>query len=301
MKGTAGRTRIPVTAAPTLGTGTSSLLRRRIWAEGDYHALLERFGIGEIGAHLVERAGVGAGMRVLDVATGTGNVAVHAAAAGAAVFGVDITEEMLAGASRHARGSGRRVTLVQGDAEALPFADARFDRVLSGLGVMFAADHARAAAELVRVCRPGGTIGLCSWTPEGVPGVVARALDSHLCGDGSGCDAGSSPLQWGSEDRVRSLFAGRGVSLRFERASAPIVLDSSDAYLRILADHAGPVAVDRAMLVGWGRWARLSTELGILLEASNETPGAGWTARQEYLVVVATKDRPGAPAGTGGA
>ena len=265
----------------------SSRARRRIWAAGDYDPLVERLGLGELGACLVERAGVAADMRVLDVATGTGNVAVPAAAAGAEVWGLDLTWEMLAGGRCRACEAGVDVTWVEGDAEALPFADATFDRVLSSLGVMFATDHRRAAEELVRVCRPGGLVAVCNWTPEGVAGLVGRTFASYL-GESDG-ETEPGPLHWGTENHVEEMFANSGLRVELDRVSVPVQLESAESYVRILAQHAGPVVNNKAVLSSRGRWDDLCAEVASLLEPVNETPGAGWRAPQECLFAIVHK------------
>ncbi|MFF9718842.1 class I SAM-dependent methyltransferase [Streptomyces sp. NPDC014603] len=139
---------------------------RAMWAQGDYPAVAAEL-IPGLGAVLVEACGVGPGDRVLDVAAGTGNAAIPAALAGAEVVASDLTPELLETGRRLAEDRGARLSWETADAEALPYEDASFDTVLSCVGVMFAPHHRAAADELLRVCRPGGTIGLVSWTPEG--------------------------------------------------------------------------------------------------------------------------------------
>ena len=138
-----------------------------MWALGDYPAVAIDV-IPELGPELVAACRVRAGDRVLDVAAGTGNAAVPAALTGARVTASDLTPELFAAGRKFAARHGVTVQWEEGDAEALPYADGAFDVVLSCVGVMFAPHHQRAADELVRVCRPGGTIGLLSWTPDGV-------------------------------------------------------------------------------------------------------------------------------------
>ncbi|MBD9735784.1 class I SAM-dependent methyltransferase, partial [Streptomyces sp. H28] len=142
---------------------------RAMWAQGDYPAVAAEL-IPGLGAVLVEACGVGPGDRVLDVAAGTGNAAIPAALAGAEVVASDLTPELLETGRRLAEDRGARLSWETADAEALPYEDASFDTVLSCVGVMFAPHHRAAADELLRVCRPGGTIGLVSWTPEGFIG-----------------------------------------------------------------------------------------------------------------------------------
>src|SRR4051812_30311881 len=153
---------------------------RAVWAAGDYTDVAQRL-VPELGAILVGAAGVRPGERVLDIAAGAGNVAIPAAAGvGADVVALDVTPELLQRGRELADRRGAALEWIEGDATALPFADGTFDVVLSCLGVMFAPDHPRTAAELLRVCRPGGRIGLLSWTPEGTIGELFRTLAPFL-------------------------------------------------------------------------------------------------------------------------
>src|SRR4051794_12358011 len=173
---------------------------RAMWASGDYPGMVETF-LTPLGPRLVEACGIAPGMRVLDVAAGTGNAAIPAALRGAYVTASDLTPELLDAGRRHAGDAD--LEWVEADAEALPFADESFDVVMSAIGVMFAPHHADAAAELVRVCEPGGTLGLLSWTPDGMLGALFRAMAPFAPPPPPG--ASPAPL-WGSESHVRGLF-----------------------------------------------------------------------------------------------
>ncbi|MEU4374105.1 MULTISPECIES: class I SAM-dependent methyltransferase [Pseudonocardia] len=153
--------------------GTLGAAHRAVWASGDYPAVAAELipGLGEV---VVDTAAVGPGDRVLDIAAGTGNAAVPAALRGADVVAADLTPELLAVGARLAADRGAALEWVEADAQALPFPDAAFDVVLSCVGVMFAPFHERAAAELLRVCRPGGRIALLAWTPGGFVGGCSR-------------------------------------------------------------------------------------------------------------------------------
>ena len=155
---------------------------REVWAAGDWDVIARH--VQPVGARVLERVGLEPGMDLLDVGTGSGKaVAIPAALRGAKVVGSDITPELLARARRHAGEAGVAVEWVEADAQELPFADASFDRVISTFGAMFAPDHRRAAAELVRVCRPGGTIGMATWAIDGFSGRALQAeFDVHAAG-----------------------------------------------------------------------------------------------------------------------
>ncbi|TFV70556.1 class I SAM-dependent methyltransferase [Blastococcus sp. CT_GayMR19] len=175
---------------------------RAMWALGDYPAVASQL-IPELGRVLVAAAGVGRGDRVLDVAAGTGNAAVPAALTGADVVASDLTPQLFAAGREFAAREGVEVAWDEGDAEALPYADGAFDVVLSSVGVMFAPHHQQAADELVRVCRPGGRIGLISWTPEGFVGEMFRTMKPYAPAPPPGAQP---PPLWGDEAHVRSLL-----------------------------------------------------------------------------------------------
>ena len=154
-------------------------------------------------------------MEVLDVAAGTGNVAVRAAATGAAVIASDLTPALFEAGRRRAEAAGVELEWVEADAEELPFEDGRFDAVLSTFGVMFAPRHEVAAAELVRVCKPGGTIGICAWTPTGAVGQMFETLGGHLPPPP---EFAGVPVQWGEEAHVRELLEPHGDQTRVRGA-----------------------------------------------------------------------------------
>jgi SAM-dependent methyltransferase len=176
---------------------------RAIWASGDYPSMVETF-LLPLGPRLVEACGIGPGMDVLDVAAGTGNASIPAARAGAAVTASDLTPELLDAGRRRAAPAGLALEWVEADAERLPFADESFDVVLSSIGAMFAPDHQDVADELVRVCRPGGTIGLLSWTPEGMIGALFRTMAAFAPPP----PGAQPPPLWGSEEHLDELLGG---------------------------------------------------------------------------------------------
>ncbi|HEX5655595.1 MAG TPA: class I SAM-dependent methyltransferase [Polyangiales bacterium] len=177
--------------------------QQAMWASGDFAVIGTTLQI--VGETLCEAADVQAGERVLDVACGNGNALLAAARRGCRATGLDYVPELLARAQERAAADRLTVQLELGDAEQLPFGTGTFDAVLSTYGVMFAPDHARAASELLRVCKPGGRIGLANWTPEGFLGELLRTVAKHVPPP-----AGvASPLGWGSENNLRELFPGR--------------------------------------------------------------------------------------------
>ena len=163
-------------SSPTQTADTELKARHRaMWASGDYPSMVETF-LLPLGPRLVEACAIEPGARVLDVAAGTGNASLEAARSGAHVTASDLTPELLDAGRARAEAAGAELEWVEADAERLPFEDESFDVVISAIGVMFAPHHQLAADELVRVCKPGGTIGLLSWTPEGMIGGLFRTI-----------------------------------------------------------------------------------------------------------------------------
>ncbi len=178
---------------------------RAMWASGDYPSMVETF-LLPLGPRLVEACDIGPGMRVLDVGAGTGNASIPAAQRGADVTASDLTPELLEAGRRRAEAEGVALEWVVGDAESLPFEDESFDVVMSAIGAMFAPHHQDVADELVRVCRPGGTIGLLSWTPEGMLGALFRTMGPFAPPPPPGAQP---PPLWGSEEHLRKLMGDR--------------------------------------------------------------------------------------------
>ena len=257
---------------------------RTMWADGDYAAVARL--IGEVPpAHMLSAVGVDAHHRVLDVATGTGNVALRAARSGAHVTGLDLTPELLDIAAVRAAALGAEVDWVQGDAEALPFPDHGFDRVLSAFGIQFAPRHEITASELVRVCRPGGAIALANWTPEGIVGQMFAILSRYLPAPP---EFASPPPLWGSEEHVRELFSTRDVGLEFERAVTPYTFGSVEELLRFYETNYGPTIRAKSTLESEGRWGDCRAELADLFQSQNRsTDDADLCIEAEYMLIVA--------------
>jgi SAM-dependent methyltransferase len=258
---------------------------RATWAAGDYAAVAER--IDEVPPRdLLERVPVRPGDEVLDVATGTGNVALPAAAAGAYVTGLDITPELFDTARERASAQGVEVDWVEGDAEDLPFDDERFDAVLSVFGVQFAPRHEVVAHELARVTRPGGRIGLVNWTPEGLIGEMFKLMGKYLPAPP---DYASPPPLWGNEEHVRELFANTGIELDFARGHNPWRFDSAEHFVVFFETNYGPTLKARERLTAEGSWADLREELHALAERRNEATDGSLLIHAEYLVTMGQK------------
>jgi SAM-dependent methyltransferase len=253
--------------------------QRRVWSSGDYPLMATR--IEAVAVLAVERCGVAAGERVLDVATGSGNAALAAAARGAQVIGLDLTPELLLVARERAAAAGRAIEFVEGDAEALPFADASFDRVTSVFGAIFAPDHARAAGELLRVCRPGGTIAVTGWTPASLNGQMTELMAEFLPPPAGA----ASPMQWGEPRHVRELFAAAAeVDCSPERITFQD--ESVERYLAEQEAGLGPLIALRRALEPKGRWPAARAALLALYERANRAGDGRMVLDGEYLLTL---------------
>ncbi len=191
---------------------------RAMWALGDYAAVAQEI-IPALGPILVEAAGIGPGQRVLDIAAGAGNAAIPAAQTGATVIASDLTPELLETGRQEAERLGQFVSFEEGDAEALSYADASFDAAISVVGVMFAPHHQASADELLRVVRPGGTIGLISWTPDGFIGQMFATMKPYAPPPPPGAQP---PPLWGSEAHLASLFGDRVTDVEARVQALPV-------------------------------------------------------------------------------
>jgi SAM-dependent methyltransferase len=219
------------------------------WSSGDFAVVASRIVL--VAEQLCDTADLHAGWRVLDVATGSGNAAIAAARHGATAVGVDYVPALLERGRRRAAAEGLPVELLEGDAEALPFRDASFDAVTSVFGSMFAPDHARAAAELLRVCRPGGVIALASWTPDGFIGELFRTIAKHVPPP-----AGvPSPMLWGTKAHLRMLFGTDVTSLDVREKTFTFRFLSAEDFVTFFRLWYGPTVKAFAAVEGPARTA----------------------------------------------
>jgi SAM-dependent methyltransferase len=236
-----------------------------------------------VGESLCEAVDVSAGWRVLDVAAGNGNASLAAARRGCDVTATDFVEELLAQARRRADAEGLPLATRVADAEDLPFDDAAFDGVLSTFGVMFTPNPARAAAELLRVCRPGGRIGLANWTPDGFVGHMFRIVGRYVPPP-----AGvPSPLAWGTETRLGELL-GSGADLAVGRRHFTFRFRSAAEFFETFTTCYGPLVQAWADLDAAGQRS-LRDELVSLADDANRDRRGALTVPSEYLEVVATR------------
>ena len=271
-------------STPTTITALDELKgrQRQIWSSGDYNRIAAI--TVPVSESLVRRADPRPGDRVLDVATGTGHAALAAARRGAQVTGIDYVPGLLDVARRRAAAEDLPVDFTEADAENLPFADGTFDHVLSAIGVMFSADHDRAAAELVRVTRPGGRIALASWTPTGFVGRLLTTVGAHVPPPA----VAQSPTRWGTADTVRDLLGPQVRGVTSARASVPQVFGSAEAFADLFLTYYGPTHAAAARLDESGRRA-LRDDMVALAADSDRGAGTGFVSDWEYLVITATR------------
>ncbi len=272
----------PVNTLPTYSSSLrafQSQLQQAVWSAGDYARIGSRLQL--VGERLCEAVDLHAGERVLDVAAGNGNASLAAARCDAEVTATDFVPELLAGALRRAEADGLAIRTEVANAEQLPFANGAFDVVLSTFGVMFAADQASAASELLRVCRRGGRVGLANWTPHGFIGDLFRTLRRHVPAPAGA----ASPLLWGDERSVRELLGDRATVrtrhrfFTFRYRSAQHLLDEFRTWY-------GPTVKAFATLsTEAGR--ELAGEIIALCGARNCADDGTLAVASEYLEVVA--------------
>lgn len=258
-------------------------VNRAVWSAGKWDRVADY--VAETGPRLLDAVGIEEGMRVLDIGTGSGgSVAIPAAKRGAEVVGSDITSVHFDAGRARAEAAGVELEWVEADALDLPFDDGSFDRVLSTFGHMFAPDHAQAAAEMVRVTKPGGVIGFCAWTPDGATGRMFRITASHMPPPPEGFQP---PPLWGNEEHVRALMEPLGVELSFERKVNEFKEESLELYSEVFDTNFGPMVTARNVL-GDG-WAALKEELDAFFAEVNEADDGSLLIKGEYLETIARK------------
>jgi ubiquinone/menaquinone biosynthesis C-methylase UbiE len=252
------------------------------WMTGDYD-LFSRF-MRKDAERFFRRLGVTPGTRLLDVGCGAGQLALIATRAGAQVIGCDIATNWLKRARARAAAEGLEITFEEGDAESLPYADAQFDAVISLIGAMFAPRPDLVAAELTRVCRPGGMIAMANWTPDGFVGQMFRTMSKHIAPSGM-----PPPVPWGDgatvRDRLRERIAGLKFALRVYHFEYPF---PPDAVVDFYRSNYGPMSRAFASLDVHAR-EKLRSELVQLWSAHNYSDGNTTRVDAEYLEVIATR------------
>jgi SAM-dependent methyltransferase len=259
---------------------------RAMWGSGNYPTMVETF-LLPVGERLVAACEIEPGMLVLDVAAGTGNASLPAARRGAQVTASDLTPTLLDAGRAIAEDEGLELEWVEADAENLPFADGSFDVVMSAIGVMFAPHHQAAADELVRVCRVGGTIGLLSWTPEGMLGALFRTMKPFAPPPPPGAQP---PPLWGGEEHLRGLLGERVNLHTVERGVLEITaFGRPQEYGEHFKAYYGPTIAARANAEREGRAGEFDEALDAFCDEWNRGTPDDARFEKEYLVTVGTR------------
>jgi len=272
-----------VVPAPTLPDLSAVKTRQQgAWSSGDYATVGTTLQI--VGETLCEALDLRAGQKVLDVAAGNGNVTLAAARRWCEVVSTDYVPALLERGRERAAAERLAIEFREADAEALPFADASFDAVVSTFGVMFTADQDKAAAELVRVCKPGGKIGLANWTPDGFIGQLFKAIGKYMPPP-----AGvKSPALWGTGARITELFGAQASSIHLEQRDIVFRYRSAQHWLDVFKSYYGPLLKTFGGLDPETRTA-LTDDLFELIKRFNRSGDKTMVVPSEYLEVVVTR------------
>ncbi|HEY1003225.1 MAG TPA: class I SAM-dependent methyltransferase [Streptosporangiaceae bacterium] len=255
--------------------------QQRTWASGDYAVIASRIVL--VSELLADAADLQAGWEVLDVACGNGNATLAAARSGTHAIGIDYVAELLEGGRERAVAEGLDVEFRLGDTEDLPVADGDFDAVLSVFGAMFAPDHQRAANEIVRAARQGGTVGLASWTPDGFIGQMFGVITRHVPGP----PGVASPLLWGTEEHLSSLFGASVADARSVRRTCTWRFTSPEDLVWFFRRWYGPTLKAFEALEQDGR-AALAHDLAQLARHWDRNHGGGIAVPATYLETILT-------------
>ncbi len=253
------------------------------WSSGDYAVVGTTLQI--VGESLCEALDVRSGQRVLDVAAGNGNVSLAAARRWCEVVATDYVPALLDRARERAAAERLPMEFREADAEALPFADASFDHVVSTFGVMFVADHDRAAAELIRVCRPGGKIGMANWTPDGFIGQLFKTIGKHVPPPAGA----KSPALWGTRARLDEMFGAHVASIKAAERHFVFRYRSPEHWLEVFKTFYGPTLKAFGALPPDGQKA-LERDLLSLIDQFNRSGDRTMVVPSEYLEVVITRN-----------
>ena len=269
----------PSRPSDSIDLGALKARQQGAWSSGDYAIVGTTLQI--VGEALCEALDLRSGQTVLDVAAGNGNVSLAAARRWCDVTATDYVPALLDRARERAEAERLAIQFREADAEALPFADSSFDAVVSTFGVMFTADHDRAAAELARVCRSGGKIGMANWTPEGFIGQLFKTIGKHLPPP----PGAKSPALWGTPARITEMFGSQAASIKAERRHFVFRYRSAAHWLDIFKNYYGPVLKTFAALQPPAQ-AALQQDLVSLVEQFNRSGDDTMVVPGEYLEIV---------------
>ena len=269
-------------AAPTPDLAALKTRQQAAWSSGDYAVVGATLQI--VGEELCEALDLRAGQKVLDVAAGNGNVSLAAARRWCDVVSTDYVPALLERGRARAAAGGLTIAFEEADAEALPFADGSFDAVVSTFGVMFTPHQERAAAELLRVCKSGGRIGLANWTPEGFIGQLFKTLGKYLPPP-----AGvRSPALWGTRERLTEMFGPASVSIKTQPRYFNFRYRTPEHFVDVFKSYYGPMLKAFAALEPEKQTA-LRSDLLTLIARMNKATDLTMVVPSEYLEVVITK------------
>jgi SAM-dependent methyltransferase len=257
--------------------------QQEVWSSGD-HATVDTL-LQIVGEELCESLDLRAGQKVLDVAAGNGNVSLAAARRWCEVTSTDYVPGLLKRARERAAAERLDIDFRHADAESLPFADASFDVVVSTFGVMFTADQERAANEMMRVCRPGGKIGMANWTPDGFIGHLLKTIARHLP-PAAGL---KSPSLWGTRERIAHMFGPHPSSIDTRTREFVFRFRSAEHWMEVFRTNYGPLLKTFAALDG-GAQTALTSDIMELIGALNESGDGTMVVPSKYLEVVINRD-----------
>jgi ubiquinone/menaquinone biosynthesis C-methylase UbiE len=268
-----------IVAKPAPDLATLKAQQHSAWSSGDYALVGSTLQI--VGEELCEALDLRAGQSVLDIAAGNGNASLAAARRSCEVTATDYVPALLAHGKARAAADGFTIVFREADAEALPFADASFDVVVSTYGVMFTPDQDKAAAEMLRVCRPGGKIGLANWTPHGFVGQMFKIFGQYLPPP-----AGArSPALWGTRERLAELFGGGAASITAEPRNFMFRYRSPAHFIDVFRAYYGPMVKAFAAL-DKDRGESLRADLQALIGRFNRADDGTMVVPGEYLEAV---------------
>jgi len=277
---------------PSSATSTSSAVdlavvktrQQAAWAAGNYAVVGTTLQI--VGENLAEALDLRSGMRVLDVAAGNGNATLAAARRWCEVVSTDYVPALLESGRKRAQAEGHNIHFQEADAESLPFADASFDAVMSTFGVMFTPNQEKAASELIRVCRPGGKIGLANWTPASFIGQVFKTIGKYV----PPAAGVKSPALWGSMDRIEELFGKSARPVHAENRQFMFRYHSPAHWLEVFRTYYGPMNKTFGALDAQKQPA-FTQDLLALMESGNRSGDTTLVLPSEYLEVVIEREQ----------
>ncbi|MFT4050510.1 MAG: class I SAM-dependent methyltransferase [Solirubrobacterales bacterium] len=259
--------------------------QKTIWSLGEFADIAAMIrGASET---ILDKAAVSAGDTVLDVACGTGNLAIPAAQRGAIVTAIDITPKLVEICRAEAAAKGLDITIEEGDAEALEPADASFDKVISVFGMIFAPQHELAAAEMVRVAKPGGTVAITSWALDGMNGEMFKVIGQHMPPPPSDM---KTPAMWGEESYIEEAFGGE-IDWSFSRETVTFHAQSAAEWTAFMEEKLGPLVLAKSMLEPEGRFDALRDDLTAHYEKHNVADDGTFAGEASYILAVGVTPR----------